>query len=151
MAKERVKPIPKPARPRHYVREWRQHRSLTQEQLAERIGKTHGAISQLERGLTDYTQGMLEALAYALSCEPGDLLSVNPLVAGEVVDITALLRGAPPAVRQQAFAVVQAMLQTGTGPLVFHRPDSDDFQFTERPQEAGRSMGKERPIKPTNR
>lgn len=115
MANTRVTPRPKPAKPRHYVREWRQYRRLTQEQLAERIGKTHGAISQLERGLVDYTQGMLEALAYALSCEPGDLLSVNPLMAGEVVDITALLRGAPDLVKQQALAAARAVLQTGTG------------------------------------
>lgn len=145
MAKDRVKPIPKPSKPRHYVREWRQYRNLTQEQLAERIGKTHGAISQLERGLTDYTQGMLEALAYALSCEPSDLLGINPLVEGKVVDISVLLRGAPPAVLNQVYSVVGAILHTGTGPLAFSRQDTD-FEFNERPQEVGRSMGKERPL-----
>lgn len=139
MANTRVSPRPKPARPRHYVKEWRQYRSLTQEQLAERIGKTHGAISQLERGLVDYTQGMIEALAYALRCEPGDLLSVNPLVAGEVVDITALLRGAPDLVKQQALAAARAVLQTGTGGVTgFYR--SDDAEI-EGPQEVRRTNG----------
>jgi transcriptional regulator with XRE-family HTH domain len=89
---------PKPERQRHYIKEWRKYRTLTQEQLAERIGKTHGAISQLERGKIDYTQGMIEALAEALSCEPGDLLSRNPIKEGEVIDLLALLREKDPAV-----------------------------------------------------
>lgn len=72
------RPHPKPAKPRHYVKEWRKHRGLSQEALAERIGKTHSAISQLERGKIDYTQGMLEALADALMCEPADLLMRDP-------------------------------------------------------------------------
>ena len=42
------------------------------ERLAERIDVTAGALSQLERGDTGYTQPMLEALVEALSCEPAD-------------------------------------------------------------------------------
>ena len=30
---------------------------------------------------------MLEALAVALDCRPGDLISRNPLVAGEIIDL----------------------------------------------------------------
>lgn len=62
-----------------YFREWRKFRGFTLEKLAERIGVTAGAISQLERGETSYTQPMLEALADALNCEPPDLLMQNPL------------------------------------------------------------------------
>jgi transcriptional regulator with XRE-family HTH domain len=51
---------------------------LTIEQLAERVGVTHGAIGQLERGEVNYTQPMLEAIADALMCEPGDLVSRDP-------------------------------------------------------------------------
>lgn len=72
------RPHPKPTRPPHFVKQWRKHRGLSQEALAERIGKTHSAISQLERGKIDYTQGMLEALADALMCEPADLLMRDP-------------------------------------------------------------------------
>ena len=42
------------------------------------IGITHGAMSQLERGLTGYTQPMLEALAEILRCKPADLLTREP-------------------------------------------------------------------------
>ena len=74
----KFRPHPKPPKARHFVREWRKHRRLSQEALAERIGKSHSAISQLENGRIDYTQGMLEALADALSCDPADLLMRDP-------------------------------------------------------------------------
>ena len=62
----KISPHPKPERPRHFIREWRKFRNLTQERLAERIDKTHGLISQIENGDTDYTQSTLEALADAM-------------------------------------------------------------------------------------
>lgn len=76
--------IPKDGPPRHYVREWRKYRGLTQERLAERTPFSTGAISQLETGRTKYTQDILEAIAEALDCRPGDLISRNPLVEGEI-------------------------------------------------------------------
>jgi len=79
--------IPKDGHPRHYVREWRKFRGLTQERLAERIPYTTGAISQLETGRVAYTQPIIEALAEALQCEPGDLLSRNPEKEGEVISL----------------------------------------------------------------
>jgi transcriptional regulator with XRE-family HTH domain len=91
MAKK-VRPIPKPQQPRHFIREWRKYRGLTQERLAERIGLTGGAISQLETGQTHYTQSTLEALAEALNCEPGDLLSRDPALEGQIVDLLRLIR-----------------------------------------------------------
>lgn len=62
----------------HFIREWRKHRKMTQEQLAEAIGQTSGAISQLENGLINYTQPTLEAIASALSTSPSNLLGQNP-------------------------------------------------------------------------
>ena len=94
----------------HYVREWRKFRGLTQERLAERTPFSHGAISQLETGRTAYTQDMLEALAHALDCSPGDLLNVNPYKAGEVVDLMRLINDTN---REQAIRVLRAL--TGSG------------------------------------
>lgn len=79
--------IPKDGPPRHYVREWRKFRGLTQERLAERTPYTTGAISQLETGRTKYTQDMLEALAVALNCKAGDLISRNPFMEGDVISL----------------------------------------------------------------
>lgn len=95
---------------RHYIKEWRKFRGLTQERLAERTPFTHGAISQVETGRTSYTQEMLEALAVALDCAPGDLLNVNPLKEGEVVDLMRLLNQTGN--RDMAIRVLKSM--TGT-------------------------------------
>lgn len=65
-------------RRRHFIKEWRKHRGLTQEQLADRIGVATSSISQLERFQQGYSQATLEAIAYALQCEPADLLVRNP-------------------------------------------------------------------------
>lgn len=66
-------------RRRTFIKEWRQHRGLTQDQLADRIGVATSTISQLEKGRQGYSQATLEALAEALQCEPADLLMRNPL------------------------------------------------------------------------
>lgn len=112
MAKK-ITPHPKPKKAKHYLREWRKYRGLTQEVLAERTELTSGAISQLENGIINYTQPTLEALAYALNCEPGDLLSRDPVKEGEVVDFMRLLRDRNLTV-SEIRAVVEALPRTGT-------------------------------------
>jgi transcriptional regulator with XRE-family HTH domain len=76
----RPKPAPKPQKRRHFIRQWRKFKDLTQEQLAERIGVTPGTISQVETGRINYTQPLLEKLAEEFGCKPGDLLNVDPTV-----------------------------------------------------------------------
>lgn len=97
-------------RPRHYVKEWRQHRNLTQDQLAERVDRSRGLISQIEGGLTDLTEDMIYALASALNCEPWDIFRVNPLVEGSVVDITDALRGKPADIQAEALGFVRGLV-----------------------------------------
>lgn len=69
---------------RTFIREWREHRNLTQVQLRERIimpsGEPmgQGHLSKLENGKLPYTQPILEQIADALMCSPGDLLMRNP-------------------------------------------------------------------------
>lgn len=74
----KVRPNFKPKRRRLFLTEWRKHRQLTQEQLAERTGLSQGMISQLETGRSDFTGNLLDLLAEALMCEPADLLVRNP-------------------------------------------------------------------------
>lgn len=86
MAK-RVVSIPKrPQYKRTFIRQWREHRELTLEYLAERIaellptekGFTHASLSRIERGLQPYSQPILEALAIALNTDPASLLIRDP-------------------------------------------------------------------------
>lgn len=62
-----------------FLKEWRKHRDLTQERMAERIGVSVGLVSMIERGDRQYTQAYLEAAAEALETTPDRLLRINPL------------------------------------------------------------------------
>lgn len=63
---------------RTFIRQWRQYRHLTLEQLAERVEMTPAALSLLERGQSAYIQPTLEKLADALLTDPASLLMRNP-------------------------------------------------------------------------
>ena len=58
------------------LRELRLARGLTQEQLAERSRSNKPFISNLERGRTSPTLGMLIRLAEALDCRVAELVDV---------------------------------------------------------------------------
>lgn len=95
-----------------HIRAWRLHRGLTLERMAERIGVTAGALSQLERGDVAYTQPMLEALADALACEPADLISRPP---GTENGLTLIWSQIPTEDREKALNVLKAFTKkTGT-------------------------------------
>lgn len=85
---------------RIFLREWREYRNLTQEQLADRLETTAATISRIETGNRDYTGAFLEAAADALQCELKDLLMRNPLLEEE--DPADMLRSLPPDDRRQA-------------------------------------------------
>lgn len=108
-----LRPVPKPKRVRHYVKEWRKHRKMTQEKLAGQIDKSRGLISQIESGETSLSEEMIYALANAFQCEPGDLFRVNPLKAGIVIDITDSLKGAPESVQAEALGFVRGLVAGG--------------------------------------
>ena len=97
---------------RHYIKQWRKHRGLTQEQLAARAEVTPGTISQLEKGRINYTQPTLEAIADAMQISPGDLLNVDPTTDGAVWSIWETLS---PVERVQAAAILQTFKGSKTG------------------------------------
>lgn len=65
-------------RRRHFIKEWREYRGLTQEQLAERVNTTKTTISRLEDLKQGYTQDGLDAIADALGAHVADLLTHAP-------------------------------------------------------------------------
>lgn len=65
-------------RRRHFIREWREYRDLTQDQLADRLGTSKATISRIEGYKQPYTQDFLEACAEALMTQPASLLMRNP-------------------------------------------------------------------------
>ncbi|AYD00001.1 helix-turn-helix transcriptional regulator [Neorhizobium sp. NCHU2750] len=111
---KKVKPNFKKPKARYFFKEWRKHRGLTQEDLAERVGVSTSSISQLERGLQGFTDSTLEAIAEALSCKPGDLLMRNPLDHDAPWSILDTLQKAPEATRQQIVDYANYLMKTGT-------------------------------------
>ena len=94
-----------------YIKEWRSHRGLTQEQLAERVGMSSGNVSLIERSLQNYTQETLEAFADALQCEPADLLIRSP---GDPDGIWSVWDQAKPGERRQIVEIAKTLLKTGS-------------------------------------
>lgn len=64
--------------PRHYIKEWRNFRDLSQEQVGERLGVGPSHISQIELNTINYTRETLNAIAVVLGCTPGELLDRDP-------------------------------------------------------------------------
>lgn len=82
-------PVKKPIRQRrrHFIKEWREFRDLTQEQVADRLGISPTTFGRIENGKVPYNQDFLEEAAFALMCEPWDLLNRDPSKEGDVVDL----------------------------------------------------------------
>jgi transcriptional regulator with XRE-family HTH domain len=63
---------------RTFIRQWREHRHMTLEQMAGRLDMTASHLSMLERGQRGYTQETLEAIAEALQTDVASLLMRDP-------------------------------------------------------------------------
>lgn len=94
-----------------FFREWRQHRHLTLEALAERIGMTHASVSRIERGLQKWDQEFLERAAEALACEPADLLIRDP---SDPDGIWSLWDKAKPGTRRQIVEITKTLLKNAS-------------------------------------
>lgn len=91
---------------RNFVREWRKHRKMTQERLAELTGYTASSISQLETGVQGYEEATLVKLSAALDCRPGDLISGPP----QEIEFVNELRMLDPDERTEVIAALHDML-----------------------------------------
>jgi transcriptional regulator with XRE-family HTH domain len=96
---------------RTFIREWRQHRNLTLEQLAERLEMTASHLSMLERGQRGYAQDTLEAIAEALQTDAASLLVRNP---NDPEAIWSVWEQAKPGERRQIVEIAKTLIRTGT-------------------------------------
>jgi transcriptional regulator with XRE-family HTH domain len=105
MAKKMAK---KQESPRHFLREWRKHRELTQEALADRVGVSREYVSMIEKGKRKYDQPYLEAAAAAMNCTPADLIMRNPT---DPEALWSIWDQIPPTERGTARAVLNALIK----------------------------------------
>lgn len=95
-----------PKRPfKHFLREWREARHLTQEQLADRLDTGKDQVSRWENGKRGMTIEVQVAIAEALQIEPADLFR-DPAAPS----IDALLANSSADMRRKAFEIVRVMI-----------------------------------------
>jgi transcriptional regulator with XRE-family HTH domain len=100
---------------RTFLKEWRQFRDLTQDEVLRRLEAlgaelSKPSISRLENGHQPYSEPVLCALADVYQCEPSDLIGRDPLM-GESID--AMVIQMPKPDRDRVMAVVSALLKAG--------------------------------------
>lgn len=93
----------------HFIRQWRKHRGLSQEKLAERLGMSAANLSRVESGKQPYTQQLLEAVAEELQTDPASLLMRDPL---KPEAIWSLWDQAKPAQRVQIEEIARTLLKS---------------------------------------
>ena len=76
--------------PGHYLKEWREFRGLSQEQVALRVELSVPQVSKLENGKQGYRQDTLENFANAYDCAAADLL--NPPPTSETTEFSFFIR-----------------------------------------------------------
>lgn len=103
--------VPKP-RPKYltFLRHWRQHRDLTQEAAASRIGIDRTTLSKIERAEVPYDQALLERAADAYSCEPADLLMRDPK--SPIWSLLDTVRSLPESQQKQIAGMIKGFLDS---------------------------------------
>lgn len=90
---------------RHYLREWRESKHLTQEQVAERLETSKGQVSNFENNKRKMTVEMANAFAFALGIDPLSIFH-HP----DQPSADALLRNAPAEDRIKILTVIKTLL-----------------------------------------
>lgn len=113
MAKSKVTPRPKqPLYRPHFLRQWREYREYTLEQVGEAVGISHAQLGRIERRLQPYNQGLLEALADLYQIDPASLLMRNP---EDPEAIWSLWEQAKPGERDDTRKFLEYRVKTRTG------------------------------------
>lgn len=92
---------------RVFLKEWRLHLNLTQEEIAERLGTSKGTVSRLELNTREPNLGYLAAFAEAIGRNTGQLF-YDP----RTPSCDDLLRNVSPAQADQAFRMLKALTET---------------------------------------
>ena len=114
------------AKPRHFLREWREHKGLALEAAAERLvllsqeradadpemrplTMTHATLSRIERGLIPYNQYLLEYLADMYGTDPGSLIMRDPETSAAIWSIWDTLK---PTQQNQVVEIAKTIQRT---------------------------------------
>lgn len=87
---------------RIFLKEWREHRDLTQERLGQRLGVSDVTVHRWERNLAFLNTNVMAAIAEALDIEPTDLYR-HP----DQPSADQLLRGASPELMADVLSYIE--------------------------------------------
>jgi transcriptional regulator with XRE-family HTH domain len=90
-----------------FIKAWREHRGLTLDAVAARIGIRGATLSRIENGKIAYTQQTLEPLAAVLGCSVGDLLTRHPSHASKD-EMSQIMEALAPEDRNRWIAAIRA-------------------------------------------
>lgn len=96
----------------NHLKAWREHRKMTQADLASKVGTNANMIGYLEGGERGLSAKWLRRLADALEISPGHLLDHDPSTLP--TDILEIWMAADMAQRRQLSEVAKALVRTGT-------------------------------------
>jgi transcriptional regulator with XRE-family HTH domain len=100
-------------RPPHYLREWREFRKMTQDELADAVGTSKSVISDMERDKLQLSPKWARRFAPILRTQPGYILDHDPAdLDNDIIDIWAHI---PDDEKDQARRVLETFTRrTGT-------------------------------------
>jgi transcriptional regulator with XRE-family HTH domain len=105
------------------IRQARKDRNRTQSELADALGKTTGAISQLEQGNVQVAVVELARIADFLN-KPIEYFFGEEYMGDDVQTLVAVIRKMPPEVRKEQVAWIQSLLDIQTlGDEIGNRDD----------------------------
>lgn len=97
---------------RNYLRQWREFRRMSQDELAAAADTTKSVISLLENEKRPLSSKWLRRFAEILETRPGHILDVDPnAVDSDLIDIWLNISAEN---REQAIRVLQTFARTGT-------------------------------------
>jgi transcriptional regulator with XRE-family HTH domain len=97
----------------HFIRQWREFRQVTQEQLADMLEVDRTTVGKIENQKLPYNQDYLERVSAALGVDIEDLLSVDPLAPSRPTLVWSKIEKAPPDLQEKIRFVIEAMLKAG--------------------------------------
>lgn len=100
--------IRKGARAHLYIREWMEHRGLSDETLGNRLETSRTTVFRWRKEQHRLDPGKIAQIASALDCEPEELWRPPGRIS-----IDAMLKDAPDEEIQRAAAVITAMRRSG--------------------------------------
>ena len=96
----------------NYLKAWREHAHINQDELADRVGTTKSVVSLLENGHRSLSDKWLRKFAAALDTTPGHILDTDPNnLDSDILDIWVRLSKED---RGQAARILRTFLKDGT-------------------------------------